>query len=279
MIFDSNFESGNLHRVNIVSLYEYNLFLNVDTNTKGHSLWFYFAVTNVQTLHKVTFNVLNCTKPAPSFRAEMRPWVFSELEFEESGSEWKSEGVGWHKRNDIPRNAAGEKTYYTFSFTYTFKHAGDRVYFAYNRPYTVTMYKNMLKDVRRRVEERARKTVELEDGALQEEIRQFVAGENKKSSKTSRPSVVRKAAGKEEPASTKQLKDRTIKFPESGLADASTLRRYVEARREFSYKWLKSENFQVETSDFVYRQETLCRSFGGFPIELITITATPYLLP
>eukprot|EP00826_Nyctotherus_ovalis_P058994 TRINITY_DN8165_c0_g2_i1.p2 TRINITY_DN8165_c0_g2~~TRINITY_DN8165_c0_g2_i1.p2 ORF type:complete len:159 (+),score=48.19 TRINITY_DN8165_c0_g2_i1:553-1029(+) len=158
----------------------------------------------------------------------MRPWVFSELEFEENGSEWKNEGVGWHKRNDIAKNGMGEKMYYTFSFTYTFKHAGDRVYFAYNRPYTVTMHKNMLKDVRRRVEERAKKTV---------------------------------------------------KFPESGLADASALRKYVETRCEFSYNWLKSENFQVETSDFMYRQETLCRSFSGFPIELITITAAPYSSP
>lgn len=35
LIFDSNFESGNLDMVCKVSDYEYDLFMRVDTNTKG----------------------------------------------------------------------------------------------------------------------------------------------------------------------------------------------------------------------------------------------------
>ena len=36
LLFDSNFESGNLERAEYVKQTEYNLYLNVDTNTKGH---------------------------------------------------------------------------------------------------------------------------------------------------------------------------------------------------------------------------------------------------
>ena len=36
LLFDSFFESGNLDRAEYISDTEYNLYLNVDTNTKGH---------------------------------------------------------------------------------------------------------------------------------------------------------------------------------------------------------------------------------------------------
>lgn len=36
LLFDSFFECGNLERAEYVSPTEYNLYLNVDTNTKGH---------------------------------------------------------------------------------------------------------------------------------------------------------------------------------------------------------------------------------------------------
>ena len=43
LIFDSNFESGNLDRVFRVREYEYDLFMRVDTNTSGHHQWFNFS--------------------------------------------------------------------------------------------------------------------------------------------------------------------------------------------------------------------------------------------
>ena len=36
LLFDSFFECGNLERAEYVTHGEYNLYLNVDTNTKGH---------------------------------------------------------------------------------------------------------------------------------------------------------------------------------------------------------------------------------------------------
>jgi hypothetical protein len=44
LIFDSRFENGNLRRAIKVNNVEYNLWLENDVNTKGHTQWFYFKV-------------------------------------------------------------------------------------------------------------------------------------------------------------------------------------------------------------------------------------------
>lgn len=44
LIFDSRFESGNLRKASKVNNVEYNLWLENDLNTRGHTQWFYFKV-------------------------------------------------------------------------------------------------------------------------------------------------------------------------------------------------------------------------------------------
>ena len=44
LIFDSRFESGNLRKASKVNNVEYNLWLENDINTKGHTQWYYFKV-------------------------------------------------------------------------------------------------------------------------------------------------------------------------------------------------------------------------------------------
>ena len=44
--FNSDFESGNLDMAIEISEKEFDLFMRVDTNTKGHTNWFYFEVKN-----------------------------------------------------------------------------------------------------------------------------------------------------------------------------------------------------------------------------------------
>jgi hypothetical protein len=44
LIFDSNFESGNLDMAIKVGEKEYDLYMRVDTNTRGHHQWFHFSV-------------------------------------------------------------------------------------------------------------------------------------------------------------------------------------------------------------------------------------------
>ena len=44
LIFDSRFESGNLRKAAKVNNIEYNLWLENDMNTKGHTQWYFFKV-------------------------------------------------------------------------------------------------------------------------------------------------------------------------------------------------------------------------------------------
>lgn len=55
--------------------------MRVDTNTKGNTQWFYFAVTNTKQGHTVKFNIKNCTKPSSMYRYGMQPAVFSEVDY------------------------------------------------------------------------------------------------------------------------------------------------------------------------------------------------------
>lgn len=44
LVFDSNFESGNLDMVYTPMPNVYDLYMRVDTNTQGNHQWFYFSV-------------------------------------------------------------------------------------------------------------------------------------------------------------------------------------------------------------------------------------------
>jgi len=60
--FDSNFESGNLYAVYKVSEKEYDLILQNDINTKGHTQWFYFSVANTRKGASIKFNIINLVR-------------------------------------------------------------------------------------------------------------------------------------------------------------------------------------------------------------------------
>lgn len=257
LVFDSNFESGNLDRVSIVSLNEYNLFLSPDTNTKGHSQWFYFAVTNTLKGRTVTFNVLNCAKPSKLFRTGMTPLVFSELEYEERGTKWSGdvESVEYY-RNDIERSGKA-KFYHSLRFSHTFKHSGDKVYFAYTRPYTLGMCLSALQRVKKRLIENAGEYEVLEKYALHQKVKQFIGTEERK--KTAEEQAKQKAK-KTDAAFTEVMLELQKEFYET----------------ELTYNWMNSEDFKVESQGILYKQETLCKSFCGIPIVLLTVTNKRY---
>ena len=48
MLFDSMFESGNLLQAERIDKSEYHLYMQVDSNSKGHQQWFYFRVKNTK---------------------------------------------------------------------------------------------------------------------------------------------------------------------------------------------------------------------------------------
>ena len=74
LVFDSNFESGNLDMVIKKKDLEYDIYMRVDTNIKGHHQWFYFSVTSNSSFlgKKVKFNIVNFTKGSSLYTQGMR---------------------------------------------------------------------------------------------------------------------------------------------------------------------------------------------------------------
>lgn len=48
IVFDSNFEGGNLDLVLKVNESVYDLFMRVDSNTKGHTSWYNFTIRGLK---------------------------------------------------------------------------------------------------------------------------------------------------------------------------------------------------------------------------------------
>ncbi|KAG1662144.1 hypothetical protein FOA52_011017 [Chlamydomonas sp. UWO 241] len=140
LVFESRFESGNLRRAHQVYPCgnEYDLILHPDINTRGHTQWFYFAVSNTRKGMRYKFNIINLMKDDSLYNDGMLPLVHSSMTLQ-------CEGLGWHRscekiayyRNNVPRGK-GSKRYYTLTFTYVCTHDGDVVHFAHCYPYTYT---------------------------------------------------------------------------------------------------------------------------------------------
>ena len=98
LVFDSHFESGNLHSAFRVFPEDvkmarnrqiYDLYMHNDLYTNGHTQWFYFSVTNVRAGDEVTFYIKNFAKPDSLFNAGMRPLMYSG----KSGKGWERCGT------------------------------------------------------------------------------------------------------------------------------------------------------------------------------------------
>ena len=63
LLIDTVFESGNLLRADRITPSEYRLYMQVDTNTRGHQQWFYYRVRNTLKNRKYVFKLMNFTKP------------------------------------------------------------------------------------------------------------------------------------------------------------------------------------------------------------------------
>lgn len=78
--------------------YEYDLYMRVDTNTKGHHQWFYFSAENKSRVtRQITFNVVNFTKPASLYESMnnqgMKISVFNERDDDLVGCGWTKGGT------------------------------------------------------------------------------------------------------------------------------------------------------------------------------------------
>jgi hypothetical protein len=58
--------------------YEYDLVLQPDINTRGHTQWYYFSVRNMRAGQAYTFNIINLQKPDSLYNMGMLPLLHSE---------------------------------------------------------------------------------------------------------------------------------------------------------------------------------------------------------
>ena len=144
LVFESRFESGNLESVARLTDTEYNLLLQNDINSKGHTQWFFFKVGNGRTGTRYKFNIINFVKPDSLFNSGMRVLLYSHKAF-------VARNIGWHRGGDnflyYPNGLMrenSEKQHYTLTFTYMFQYSEDEVYFAYSFPYTYSQLTDYL---------------------------------------------------------------------------------------------------------------------------------------
>ena len=90
LIFESRFESGNLLAAVKISDNEYDLILQNDINTNGHTQWFFYRTHNNTAGQKVKFNLINLAKPDSLYNYGMKILNFSNKIKNE-------EGIGWHR--------------------------------------------------------------------------------------------------------------------------------------------------------------------------------------
>lgn len=76
LVFESRFESGNLRRAIQVYENEYDLILKPDFNTRGHTQWYYFSVSNTRHGRAYKFNIINLVKNDSLYNWGMRPCIF-----------------------------------------------------------------------------------------------------------------------------------------------------------------------------------------------------------
>ena len=121
---------------------EYDLLLQNDINTKGHTQWYYFSVSNTRANLKVKFNITNLCKSGSLYNLGMKVLIRSQTNdtYFRGG-----EDISYYS-NGIKKNKKG-KSYYTMTFTYTFERDDDTVFFAYSMPYTFSYLMNYLKSL------------------------------------------------------------------------------------------------------------------------------------
>ena len=71
---------------------EFDLFLRVDSNTRGHLIWFYFSVKNKENKRKIKLNICNLRRPSKLYDQGMKAHIFSVKEWNRSGKDWSQGG-------------------------------------------------------------------------------------------------------------------------------------------------------------------------------------------
>eukprot|EP00347_Sterkiella_histriomuscorum_P009421 403341278 len=156
LIFESRFESGNLHRAIQIDTYEYDLYLKADHKTNGSTQWFYFKINNAKRHRTYQFHIVNFVKPESSFNDGMKPIMYSKKYSDQQQIGWfrVGEDISYYQssgtRQRYFQQLLGIESYqetsqiFTLSFKIQFKYDNDEVYMAYCFPYTYTDCQKLL---------------------------------------------------------------------------------------------------------------------------------------
>eukprot|EP00002_Diphylleia_rotans_P039288 TRINITY_DN9084_c0_g1_i2.p1 TRINITY_DN9084_c0_g1~~TRINITY_DN9084_c0_g1_i2.p1 ORF type:complete len:864 (-),score=127.11 TRINITY_DN9084_c0_g1_i2:132-2723(-) len=142
--FESRFESGNLLRVVQVYDCEYDLVLQPDINTRGHTQWFFFSVENTRKDKTYQFNIINLEKPNSQFNYGMMPVIYSSKRAAEEQIGWYRSGfdICYHPNRYLKEKKGKTFNCYSLTMKLQFPHDDDTCYIAYHYPYT---YSNLQK--------------------------------------------------------------------------------------------------------------------------------------
>ena len=133
LIFNSYFESGNLDTVLRRGNNQYDLYLRVDSNTRGHTQWFYFSVKS-QKEEQVQLRIVNLTKSNSVLSKQGKPYISYDNE------NWApfAEKTEWMPSFTSEKISEAGKSHYTLKWDFTFSKEDEQVWFAYSIPYTYT---------------------------------------------------------------------------------------------------------------------------------------------
>ncbi|KAI8926625.1 hypothetical protein BC831DRAFT_221843 [Entophlyctis helioformis] len=137
LVFESRFESGNLHKATQTARYSYDLLLRKDLNTKGHTQWFYFSIKNARAGIDYQFSITNLMKTNCLYTQGMQPLVYSEALA-------ASQSLGWiragrhisYTRNPVSLSDKTKRPSHSLRFTLSFPVHNDTIYVAHCYPYT-----------------------------------------------------------------------------------------------------------------------------------------------
>lgn len=147
LVFESRFETGNLLAALKVNDNEYDLILQNDINTNGHTQWYFFRVGNTMKGLTVRFNILNLAKPDSLYNEGMGILCYSTVKSKrDNDAGWYRMGkdICYYQNNFKRENVRFQRYYYTLTFTHTFEHDDDTVYFSHCYPYT---YSDLVDDL------------------------------------------------------------------------------------------------------------------------------------
>ena len=147
LVFTSQFESGNLLSAQKVGPQDYDLQLQVDRATSGHTQWFFFCVSNTSAGVQYRFNITNLAKPDSLYLRGQQPLFFSLAASQKEKEGWRRIGRDIrYFRNGRKRNG---KALFTLSFLVEFAHTKDKCLFAHCYPYTHTELQDYLGKMKR----------------------------------------------------------------------------------------------------------------------------------